>query len=431
MNPAMNPENTNRRRRAFHLWWGELSESFSMAMAALAAHKLRALLTLAGVTVGVFSIIVVMTAMRVLQRNVEGELSQLGAHTFAIDRWPGLQFEGPSGWEKYRRRKPLTLEQVMDLRERATLAKSVGAETWLRGGESSSRYAKTNPDVSMTGVTPEVFTAKNWVVKEGRALVETDMDGGRYVCVLGNNLAQTLFPHSSPVGEDIKFDGVNYRVVGYLEQKGGLGGAGQDNFLAIPITAGINRYGGPWRSLTLLIQARNAAVFDDTIEQVRGALRALRKVPPGDPDDFEIMSNDSLIEQFRGLTFAVRIGVAVISSISLVAAGIGIMNIMLVTVTERTREIGVRRAIGAKKRNILAQFIIEAVVICEAGGIVGVVLGVLGGNGAAWFFKVPPVIPVDWVLLGLLICSVVGIVFGTYPAVKAANLDPIDSLRYE
>ncbi len=427
----MKPSNSNLRRRAFHLWWGELEESFHMAMAALAAHKLRAILTLAGVTVGVFSIIVVMTAMRVLQRNVEGELSQLGSHTFAIDRWPAMQFEGPSGWEKYRRRKPLTLEQVLDLRERATLAKSVGAETWLKGSECSSRYAKTNPDVGMTGVTPEVFTAKNWVVREGRGLTETDMDSARHVCVLGNNLAKTLFPQGSPVGEEIKFDGVNYRVVGYLEPKGGMGGAGQDNFLAVPITTGLNRYAHPWRSLTLLIQARDATLFDDTVEQVRGALRTLRKVPPGAVDDFEIMSNDSLIEQFRSLTLAVRIGVAVVSSIALLAAGVGIMNIMLVTVTERTREIGVRRAIGAKKRNILAQFIIEAVVICEAGGIVGVVLGIIGGNGAAWFFKVPPVIPVDWVLLGLLICSAVGIVFGTYPAVKAANLDPIDSLRYE
>jgi putative ABC transport system permease protein len=154
-------------------------------------------------------------------------------------------------------------------------------------------------------------------------------------------------------------------------------------------------------------------------------------VPPGEADDFEIMSNDSLIEQFRNITFAVRIGVAVISSIALLAAGVGIMNIMLVTVTERTREIGVRRAIGAKKRNILAQFIIEAVVICEVGGLIGVVLGVVGGNLAAYFLKVTPVLPLDWVVLGLLICSAVGLIFGTYPAVKAANLDPIDSLRYE
>jgi putative ABC transport system permease protein len=167
------------------------------------------------------------------------------------------------------------------------------------------------------------------------------------------------------------------------------------------------------------------------MEQVRGILRNVRKIPPGEPDDFELFSNNSLIEQFNSFTRAVRIGVTVVSSIALIAAGIGIMNIMLVSVTERTREIGIRRAIGAKKRNIMTQFIMEAIVLCELGGVIGVVLGILGGNVLAYFMKVPPVIPVDWIVLGLLICSVVGVVFGTYPAYKAANLDPIESLRYE
>jgi len=419
------------RQRAFRQLWGEFGESFQMAMAALAAHKLRAALTLAGVTVGVFSIIVVMTAMRVLQSNVETELSQLGVNTFAIQRHPEIQMEGPMGWEKYRRRKPLTLEQVLALRQRATLAQSVGAETGVFWGEAQSDYARTNPDVRMEAVTPEVFAAKNWTVADGRALMETDMDSARNVCVLGSHLAKTLFPQSSPVGETVRMGGVSYTVVGALQARSSMGGEGQDNFMAVPLTTGLNRYGHPWRSLTILVQARSQTAFDDTIEQVRGVLRTIRKVPPGDADDFEIMSNDSLIEQFRNLTFAVRIGVAVISSIALLAAGVGIMNIMLVTVTERTREIGVRRAIGAKKRNILAQFIIEAVVICEVGGLIGVVLGVVGGNVAAFFLKVTPIIPVDWVIFGLLICSAVGLIFGTYPAIKAANLDPIDSLRYE
>ena len=157
----------------------------------------------------------------------------------------------------------------------------------------------------------------------------------------------------------------------------------------------------------------------------------LRKVPPGKKDDFEIFSNDSLISQFNSFTLAVRVGVAVISSISLLAAGIGIMNIMLVSVTERTREIGIRRAVGAKKRNVMTQFVMEAVILCQIGGLMGVALGILGGNLAAFYLKLTPVIPVDWVVIGLVICSIVGIVFGTYPAYKAANLDPIESLRYE
>src|SRR5207245_261945 len=160
--------------------------------------------------------------------------------------------------------------------------------------------------------------------------------------------------------------------------------------------------------LATLVQADDPATYDDTIEQVRGILRVAHKIPPGAEDDFELFSNDSLIAQFDAFTKAVRIGVAIVSSIALLAAGIGIMNIMLVSVTERTREIGIRRAVGAKRRNILVQFIMEAIVLCEVGGIVGVALGILGGDALAWRMKVPPVIPIDWIVLGLAICSVVG-----------------------
>jgi len=233
------------------------------------------------------------------------------------------------------------------------------------------------------------------------------------------------------VGERLKIDGINYTVVGVLAPKGGALGGDQDNFAVVPLTTGLNRYGRWNRSLNLLVQARDQASYDATVEEVRGLMRVTRKVPPGAEDDFEIASNDSMIGQFNTFTRAVRIGVTVVSSIALLAAGIGIMNIMLVSVTERTREIGIRRAIGAKKRNIMVQFIMEAVVLCEIGGAVGVVLGILGGNATAYFLKLAPVIPMDWVLIGLGICSLVGIIFGTYPAWKAANLDPIESLRYE
>ena len=404
-----------------------------MAMGALASHKLRSALTLLGVLVGVFSIIVVMTAMRVMQRNIESELSQLGANTFEIQKWPAVYFGGPDGFEKFWRRKNITLAQGRQVAERATLAQNVGLETffWEGNGQAISRYEKTPPNVRMIGATPGAFPTRNWTVAEGRAFLESDTDSARDICVLGGALGKTLFPLGSPLGERIKLDGINYTVVGVLESKGAMAGGDQDNFAVIPITTGLNRFGRTWRSVSILVQAPDQAHYDDTVEQVRGILRAIRKVEPGKEDDFEVFSNDSLIDQFKSFTLTVRIGVAVISSIALVAAGIGIMNIMLVSVTERTREIGIRRAVGAKKRNIMTQFIMEAIVLCEVGGIIGVGLGILGGNAAAVFLKVPPVVPVDWIIFGLLICSVVGIIFGTYPAFKAANLDPIESLRYE
>lgn len=402
-----------------------------MALTAIAAHKLRSALTLLGVLIGVFSIIVVMTSMRVLKSNIETEMSQLGANTFAIQKWPAMQFDGPSGWEKIRRRSNITLAQGRLVAEKASLARSVGIEENFWGGQMETRYQKSAPGVRTWGETAGSFPAKNWTLAEGRALNDNDVDNARDVCVLADGLAKTLFPFGSPVGDKLKIDGINYQVIGVLTPKGATMGGNQDNFVIIPITTGLNRFGTWRRSLTILVQARDQESYEDCVEQVRGIVRVARKVPPGEEDDFELFSNDSLITQFDNFTRTVRIGVAVVSSIALLAAGIGIMNIMLVSVTERTREIGIRRAIGAKKRNIMTQFIVEAVVLCEVGGVIGVVLGILGGNAVALFFKAPPVIPFDWIALGLAICSVVGIVFGTYPAYKAANLDPIDSLRYE
>jgi putative ABC transport system permease protein len=410
---------------------GEFRESLRMALGALVAHKLRSALTLLGVLVGVFSIIVVMTAMRVMQSDIEERISQLGSQTFVLRKWPGIYFGGPEGFEKYWRRKNITLVDGQRLQERATLPRSIGVETGFWGGQIETRYKKTAPNVLLFGETPGSFPARNWNLAEGRLLFDLDVDNAHDVCVLASSLATNVFPFGSPVGERLKIDGISYLVVGVLAPNGASLGGNQDNFAIIPITTGLNRFGRWSRSLNILVQARDQASYDDTVEQVRGIMRVIRKVPPGKEDDFEIFSNDSLIAQFKSFTMAVRLGVAVVSSISLVAAGIGIMNIMLVSVTERTREIGIRRAVGARKRNIMTQFIMEAVVLCEVGGVIGVIFGVAGGNATAYFLKLSPVVPVDWVILGLVICSVVGIIFGTYPAYKAANLDPIDSLRYE
>jgi len=413
-------------------FFGEAHENFFMAMSALTAHKLRSVLTMLGVLVGVFSIIVVMTAMRVLQSDINNHLSSLGGQTFMIQKWPALYFGGSSAdFEKYWRRKNITTEQGQRLMDKAVLPASIGMESSFWAGEIQTRYKESAPTVQMYGETPGSFPAHNWNLGTGRLILDADVNSTRDVCVIGSSLATNIFPNCDPLGERVKIDGINYSVVGVLEPKGGALGGDQDNFAVVPLSTGLKRYGRWGRSLTILVQARDSASYDATVEEVRGHLRAIRKVPPGEDDDFEIASNDSMIEQFASFTRAVRIGVAIISSIALLAAGIGIMNIMLVSVTERTREIGIRRAIGAKKRNIMTQFIMEAVVLCELGGVVGVALGILGGNATAVFLKLAPVVPVDWICIGLAICSVVGIVFGTYPAWKAANLDPIESLRYE
>jgi putative ABC transport system permease protein len=410
----------------------EARESCAMALSAIAAHKLRSALTLLGVLVGVFSIIVVMTAMRVMQANIERQLSSLGSETFMVRKWPGTFIGVSSGdYEKYWRRKNVSMTDGRRLMDKITIPANIGMEATFWSGEIDTRYKTSAPTVRLYGETPGSFLAHNWNLDTGRLLMDADVDSVRHVCVLGFGLATNIFPNSSPLGEEVKIDGIKYTVVGTLESKGGAMGGDEDNFVVVPLTTCLNRYGHWWRSLNILVQAPSRESYDSTVEEVRGIMRIIRKVPPGKDDDFEIASNNSMIDQFKTFTRTVRIGVMLVSGIALLAAGVGIMNIMLVSVTERTREIGIRRAIGAKKRNIMVQFIMEAIALCEVGGAFGVVFGILGGNLLALVLKLPPVIPVDWVILGLAICSVVGIVFGTYPAWKAANLDPIESLRYE
>jgi putative ABC transport system permease protein len=412
-------------------WFTEFREAVAMALNAVTTHRLRSSLTLLGILIGVFSIILVMTAIRALQGNIENQMSQLGSQTFQFQRFPAIRVDDDQdSVDKYFRRKRFYFSDALAVRERATLARAVSASSEIDQGEVRSRFAKTNPSIAFRGMSPESFETRNLAVAEGRALVESDITGSRHVAVLGADLARKVFPFGSPLGEWVQFKGIKYTVVGVLESKGSMFGQNQDGFLAVPISTVINLYGRE-TPLTIQVQAWNQETYDDTVEQVRGILRALRKVPPGEPDDFEIVSNDSLISQFRKITLAVRAGAGLISSIALIAAGIGIMNIMLVSVTERTKEIGIRRAIGAKKRNIMTQFILEAVILSEMGGVLGILLGILAGNLAAMAMATPPVFPWDWALIGLGVCSIVGIAFGTYPAWKAAQLDPIESLRYE
>ncbi len=419
-----------RWARAARVIRAELAESFFMALDALQAHKLRSSLTVLGVLAGVFSILVTMTAMAVLQGDIQRELRRFGGQTFVVQKLPAVHFGGPAIRE-LRKRENITFAQAEELAARAKLPVTIGVEAGFRSGEFSSDHGKTAPTVQVRGVTPGALLAQNLVIAEGRGIVQSDVESDRDVCVLGHSAAMTLFPFGGAVGSKVSLDGARFTVVGVMEPKGAALGREDDNSVLIPVTTGFNRYGRRDQSLSIYVQARSAESYANTVEETRGILRTIRKVPPGKEDDFELFSSDSVIRQFENIAAAVRIGVAAVSSIALLAAGVGIMNIMLVSVTERTREIGIRRAVGARKRGILMQFTMEAVVLCQVGGILGVLLGIAAGNVLAVVMNVPAALPVDWAIIGLAACSAVGLVFGIYPAVKAANLDPIEALRHE
>jgi putative ABC transport system permease protein len=333
-------------------------------------------------------------------------------------------------WLKAMKRKDLRYAQGLIVKEKMTLAQYVALESWKGGQTIQFGSLKTNPSVDIGGEEPEGIPTNNWTIKEGRSLMDDDLRYSTRVAILGEEVIKKLFPRGGAVGNEIRIGDERYLVIGTFDPKGSSLGGNTDNRVIIPLSTFLNEY-GKLRSIHIMIKAKSAEAYDDCVEEARMLLRTVRNVSPGEEDDFTIFSNDSLIETFNEFIMYVKMGVGFISFVSLLAAGVGIMNIMLVSVTERTKEIGIRKAIGARRSNILAQFITEAVVLCQMGGILGIALGVLGGNITALAFHFPPVFPLDWALIGFAITTFVGVVFGVYPAWKAANLDPIDALRYE
>jgi putative ABC transport system permease protein len=409
-----------------------IKESLLSALQSIRANKLRASLTLIGIIIGVFSIIGVMTLINALQKGIDSGLSQLGTNTFQVQKFPALFIGGPGRFHQYEKRKDITLQQAYELKNNASLYKYIGLEDWVSGKVVKYDKYQTNPNIQVGGCTTEFLECNSYTLGQGRFFNEQDINSERFVCVLGMDVVDKIFHYTRPVDKEIIVDGYKFTVIGILAAKGSSFGQSTDNIVLMPIRTMDKIYGArQHRSINITVTAVSKETYDATVEHIIGVMRQVRKVPPGEDNDFEIFSNESLIKEASNFTQYFKYGAGVISFISLVAAGVGIMNIMLVTVTERTKEIGIRMAIGAKRSNILSQFLFEAILLCEMGGVAGIVLGIGAGNLLGTFLNTPVAIPYDWVVIGLIVCSGIGIIFGTYPAYKAAKLNPIDALRYE
>ncbi|HEY5533536.1 MAG TPA: ABC transporter permease [Ignavibacteria bacterium] len=408
-----------------------VTEVFKLSVNTIKSNKLRAILTLAGIVIGVFSIIAIMTLLNALQAGIESGLSQLGSNTFQIQKFPAMNFGDPKMRAKFRNRPDITYEQGLRLIEKATLYKYISLEDYQ--SSKTFKYGKetTNPSYMIVGANLDFPGCNDYTIKDGRYFTENDISSSTDNTVIGTDVVEKLFARENPVGKKIILDKNEFTIIGVFESKGESFGQSRDNFAAIPITKMQEIYGKTNRSINIAVQAPSKTLYDETQENIISAMRIVRKLQPGEDNDFEIYSNESLIGEVNKFTQYFKYGAGFISFIALLAAGIGIMNIMLVSVTERTKEIGIRKAIGAKNVNILSQFLTEAIILSEIGGIIGIILGVLTGNLVGLYLNTKVVIPYDWVIIGLVVCSVVGIVFGVYPAYKAAKLNPIDALRYE
>ena len=407
-----------------------IKESFRMAIESIRQNKLRSILTLLGISIGVFSVIGVMTAIRTLESSVNSQLDIFGTNTFMIQKSPAIRIHG-GGNDKIRKRKNILYAHYEELKQRAKLPLRVSVVdgTGERNIQYKDKRLKKTAEVS--GVDEWGLRSFKTYLADGRNFMEDDIRFYRSVTVLGPDLADILFPFEDPLGKEIQIKGLDYTVIGITERKGQAFGQSQDYFVMIPISVYIQRFSNRWTSLGINVEAESTELYEKTMDEVIGLMRVIRKVPPEEENDFEIISNEELMETFAGFTGGIKLFAGAVSVIALLVAGIGIMNIMLVSVTERIKEIGIRKAIGATKRDILIQFLMEAVFLSQFGGIVGVILGIAGGNLIALVLKVPAVVPMDWAFYGMAVCSFIGIGFGIYPAWRAANLDPIESLRFE
>ena len=404
-----------------------LKESFWMAIDSIRKNKLRSSLTLLGISIGVFSVIGVMTAIRTLESSVESGLNVFATNTFVIQKYPGISFND----RKYRKRKNIDYTQYEKLKNRAQLPilVSVSEQSSVRDVKYRDRTVKNS--VGLIGGDEGTVRCYNTYIADGRNFINEDIHHIRNVCILGMDVVDRLFPFEDPLGKRIHIEGLDYMVIGLTERQGELFGESKDNFIAIPITTYLKRFSERWTTLSIDVESQSELTYEKTKDEVIGLMRSIRKVRPEEDNDFEIVTNTEMIEQLSGFTSGIKLFALFVSIIALVVAGIGIMNIMLVSVTERIKEIGIRKAIGATKNDILTQFLMEAIFLSQFGGIVGIIMGVSGGNIVSFLFKIPAVIPFDWALIGLVVCSVIGIGFGIYPAWRAAQLDPIESLRFE
>jgi len=411
-------------------------ENVRFALVAVRTHKLRAALTVLGIVVGVATVITMVSIVTGFNNAMVRNFQSFGATLVQFQKYESRFGPGGRG-EDEKRRKDLTYEDALALKASVPEMRAVSPERYLWNTDVHVKYRDfetTTPTV--LGASPDYSIANNHFVSYGRFITEADMEHSANVMVIGEDVRQALFAREDPLNKAVTLNGAQYIVIGVFEIKGKMMGHSNDNFIALTFTAFDHQFPFIRTSGGDTIHIATVPYRPDQVQTVidkgRAVLRARRHVPFDKPDDFALFTPDKLIESFQGITRGVTLAMIFIAMISLLIGGVGVMNIMLVSVTERTKEIGVRKAVGAFRRDIVLQFLTEATTLSLLGGAIGVVLGVAVPAIIKLIFQALPAETPAWaILVGLLVSMSVGIFFGLYPAVKASRLDPIEALRYE
>jgi putative ABC transport system permease protein len=408
-----------------------LRENIREGLKSIRANILRTTLTAAIIAIGITSLVGILTAIDGIKASIDTSFSSLGANTFDVRRkWPDRRVQ--SGREE-KQHPPLRRDEVQEFKERFGEG-TVTIHMWVTGNAELKRLSKkTTPNYSIRGIDENFMLVRSYNIINGRNFNELDIRQGTKICLVGDEVVQQLFPGEDPINKTLSCYGTVFKVVGVLEKKGGFGGdTSSDRTVFVPFKNALQLTMNDEIDFRITVAVRNSLQMEHATGEATSLMRRLRQDQIGEEESFEIRVNKTLEEELDELGGYLRIGGFSIGFITLLGASIGLMNIMLVSVTERTREIGIRKAVGATPKKIRQQFLIEAIVICMIGGFAGVLLGLTVGNVVANFIKAGTfVAPWKWVFMGLIVCLVVGLISGFYPAFKASRLDPIDSLRYE
>jgi len=400
-------------------------ESVTLALSAIFAHKLRSFLTLLGIIFGVATVIVVVSLIEGFNKYFNDKIADLGSNAFVVNKM-GIVTSLQEWMERNKKNKDIKLDDFRAIKEHPTYVRDAAAMMRRRG--NIKRETQLLQDIEIMGVTANMIDIDSVKVDQGRYLTTTEDEHSRYACFIGYGVANQLFPSVDPIDKEIKIEGLPFRIVGTAQEIGTVFGNPRDNFVLIPLSTYQSIYGSRG-SIAIRVAAIGPESIDRAQDEVRVVLRARRHLNYNDPDNFGIVTSDALNnlrEKIFGTISIVAIGV---TSIALVVGGIVIMNIMLVSVTERTREIGIRKSLGARRTDIVRQFLSESTVLSLLGGLIGVAIAYGLSKLATLFFSLPTALPVFWTLMALTVSASIGLFFGIYPAWKAAKLDPIEALR--
>lgn len=405
-------------------------ENVAIALQSIAGNKLRAILTSLIIAIGIMALVGILTSIAGIKAQLNNAFAGLGANSFTIqNRGAGLNF-GNGGHRKVY--PPITYEQAERFKQKFSLPAVVTVNLQVTG-TAVAKYGsqKTNPNISVTGSDEDYVTTSGFKLDAGRNFSGSEVQHGENVVMIGKEIKNRLFKDSSPINQNIFIGSVQFRVIGVFASKGSSAGFGGDRFCIIPVLKAKQIDADSNRSFTVTVMVSNPAALEPTIGEATSLFRNVRDLRVTSDNNFEIQRSDSLQQQLSGQLLGMTVAGIIIGLITLTGAAIGLMNIMMVSVTERTREIGLRKALGATPAIIKKQFLIEAIIICLIGGVLGIILGMVVGNLVAVSISGSFVAPWGWLIGAILLCTFIGLISGYYPASKASRLDPVEALRYE